>query len=103
MNLADFRNDFLKENLALKDLVKNPFVQFENWFQAVLSAKISEPNAMSIATVAADGQPSLRTVLLKYFDKKGLVFFTNYESRKAKEIKGNPKVALLFFWKEMER
>ncbi len=103
MNLADFRNDFLKDNLEFQDLAKNPFIQFENWFQATLSAKISEPNAMSIATVAADGQPSLRTVLLKYFDEQGLVFFTNYESRKAKEIKENPKVAILFFWKEMER
>lgn len=103
MDLAEYRNEFLKNSLDLKDLAKNPFAQFENWFQSVLSAKISEPNAMSIATVSADGQPSLRTVLLKYFDEKGLVFFTNYESRKAQEIKENPKVALLFFWKEMER
>lgn len=103
MNLSDIRNDFQKGSLTLRDLNKHPFLQFENWFQEVLAAKIGEPNSMSLGTVSIDGQPSLRTVLLKYFDEKGFVFFTNYQSRKAKEIEENPKVALLFFWKELER
>jgi len=103
MNLADLRNEFLRDSLQENDLAKKPIKQFESWFQEVLTLKIGEPNAMSIATVSADGQPSLRTVLLKYFDEKGFVFFTNYQSRKAQEIEENSKVALLFFWKELER
>lgn len=103
MDLANLRDDYIKANLEMDDLKINPFLQFEDWFKEVLSAKIHEPNAMSLATATAAGQPSLRTVLLKYFDHKGFVFFTNYESRKAKEMAENPNVSILFFWKELER
>lgn len=103
MDLSDFREDYLQDGLSKNELDNNPFVQFEQWFQQAMDVKISEPNAMSLSTVSADGQPSLRTVLLKYFDKNGLVFFTNYTSDKAKEMEGNDKVVMLFPWITMER
>lgn len=103
MDLRAMREEFTTSDLSKKDLSSDPFSQFEKWFAQVQNGGISMPNAMSLATVSADGQPSIRTVLLKYFDQEGFVFFTNYESRKAQEIDQNPKVALLFFWKELER
>jgi pyridoxamine 5'-phosphate oxidase len=84
--------------LHKQDLDRNPFRQFENWFQAATKAGLHEPNAMSLATVSAKGTPSLRTVLLKVWDERGFVFFTNHESRKAQDIAANPNVALLFYW-----
>jgi pyridoxamine 5'-phosphate oxidase len=89
--------------LHLEDLDQNPFHQFENWFQAAADAGLHEPNAMSLATVSASGTPSLRTVLLKVWDEKGFVFFTNHGSRKAQEIAANPNVALLFYWAPLNR
>ena len=89
--------------LLEKDLAKNPFRQFERWFQEAEAAKITEPNAMTLATVGRDGRPSARTVLLKACDGRGFVFYTNYESRKGREIDGNPHVTLLFPWIAMER
>jgi pyridoxamine 5'-phosphate oxidase len=103
MNLSNLRNDFKKGSLELTDLESDPFLQFEKWFQNVLDAKIEEPNAMSLATSTKNAHPSLRTVLLKQFSAKGFVFYTNYKSRKAREMEENPSVALLFFWKELER
>lgn len=103
MDLAALREEYTRDGLSRKNLDDDPFRQFERWFQQALNSEAATPNAMSLATVAPDGQPSQRTVLLKYFDEQGLVFFTNYESRKAREIAGNPRVSLLFYWPELER
>lgn len=103
MNIADLRQEYRQRDLSREDLDSNPFQQFELWFQEACSADLPEPNAMSLATASASGAPSLRTVLLKYFDREGFVFFTNYESRKASQIAENPKVSLLFLWIALER
>jgi pyridoxamine 5'-phosphate oxidase len=84
-------------------LAANPIGQFQLWYQQAIDARLPEPNAMSLATVDADGQPSLRTVLLKLYDADGFVFFTNYESRKARQMDGNDRVALLFPWVALAR
>ena len=89
--------------LREQDLDQSPFRQFGNWFQAATDAGLHEPNAMSLATVSAKGAPSLRTVLLKVWDEKGFVFFTNHGSRKAQDIATNPNVALLFYWAPLHR
>ena len=81
----------------------DPIRQFSTWFEQACAANLPEPNAMSLATVSSDGQPSLRTVLLKSYDSQGLVFFTNYQSRKARQIASNPNVALLFTWLPLAR
>jgi pyridoxamine 5'-phosphate oxidase len=81
----------------------DPFRQFEQWFTEACQAELAEPNAMSLATVGADGQPTLRTVLLKLFDHNGFIFFTNYSSRKAQQITENQRVSLLFPWIRMAR
>lgn len=103
MDLHAMREEFLREGLAEEDLDQNPFLQFEKWFKQALESKIYSPNAFTLATVSVDGQPSVRTVLLKYFDESGFVFYTNFGSQKAKDITSNPKVALLFPWLELER
>src|SRR5262245_40650736 len=103
MDLADLRRDYSSQPLRRTDLDSDPIVQFDRWFQDATRAQVNEPNAMSVATVAADGQPSSRTVLLKFYDQRGFVFYTNLGSRKAQEIDGNAKVALLFFWPEVHR
>lgn len=102
-DLADVRREYCTSSLRRGDLDADPIQQFDRWFEAALSAEVMDPNAMSLATVATDGQPSLRTVLLKYFDASGFVFYTNLGSSKAEEIKGNPRVALLFYWHELNR
>jgi pyridoxamine 5'-phosphate oxidase len=103
MALADMRKDYGIAGLLEKDLAKNPFRQFEQWFQEAEAAKIAEPNAMTLATVGRDGRPSARTVLLKGSDGRGFVFYTNYESRKGRELDTNPRATLLFAWVPMER
>ena len=103
MALADMRKDYGMAGLLEKDLAKNPFRQFEQWFSEAQAAKITEPNAMSLATVGRDGRPAARTVLLKAVDGRGFVFYTNYESRKGRELTDNPKATLLFPWIAMER
>ena len=102
-DISQLTQQFLKEGLSKKELSDNPFQQFENWMNEAIETKIKEPTAMSLATATKSGLPSLRTVLLKYFDKTGFVFFTNYNSKKAKQIKENPNVALLFQWLDLER
>ena len=97
------RREYTHSGLTRDDLDADPFVQFDVWLQAALDGNLRDATAMSIATVSADGQPSLRTVLLKYYDTNGFVFYTNLESRKARQIEQNPKVALLFYWREFER
>jgi pyridoxamine 5'-phosphate oxidase len=102
-DLADLRRDYRSRPLRRTDLDSDPVVQFDRWFNEAMAAQALDANAMSIATVDAAGQPSARTVLLKYYDARGFVFYTNLGSRKAREIEGNPKVALLFFWPEVHR
>lgn len=103
MTLADLRKDYALAGLAEKDLSRDPFRQFEKWFQEAEAAKIAEPNAMILATATRDGRPSARTMLLKSFDGRGFVFFTNYESRKGRELEGNPHATLVFPWLPIER
>jgi len=81
----------------------NPFRQFDAWFTDAQAADIPDPNAMTVATATADGQPSARIVLLRGYDERGFVFYTNYESRKGQELAGNPVAALVFFWPALER
>lgn len=102
-DIADLRREYRIAPLHRADLDPDPFVQFDTWFKAALQVEAMDPNAMSIATVAADGQPSMRTVLLKYYGSDGFVFYTNLGSRKAQEIEGNSQVALLFYWHELHR
>ena len=103
MDIGNFRKEYALEGLKRKQLDQDPFKQFELWFQQACAANLPEPNAMSLATVSAHGSPSQRMVLLKYFDRQGFVFFTNYESKKARQIAGNQQVSLLFFWTALER
>lgn len=103
MDFQDFQNNSRDEPLSESDLRENPFDQFEDWFKTACESSILQPNAMSLATVAPDGVPGLRTVLLKTFDADGFVFFTNYRSAKAQHIQHNPKVTLLFPWVALER
>lgn len=95
--------DYQKATLDESDVLPNPFDQFGKWFGEVLASEITEANAMVLATADATGAPAARIVLLKGFDHDGFVFFTNYESRKGREIAQNNRVSLLFFWKELER
>lgn len=101
--MQNLRKNYRLARFDLSDLAVSPFDQFRVWFQDVLNAKIDEPNAMAIATARKDAKPSIRMVLLKQFDESGLIFFTNYESRKARELLENPYAACNFFWKELER
>ncbi len=103
MDLTSLRARYTTKGLDIKDLNQNPFMQFETWFNEAINAKLTEPNAFSLATVGSDMMPSIRTVLLKIFDEKGFVFFTNYKSTKAKQIEENPKAAALFAWLDLER
>lgn len=96
-------NQYQRSNLEREMLDDNPFAQFKQWYQQAEENKILHPNALSLATASASGAPSVRTVLLKYFDEKGFVFYTNYNSRKAKELSENPQVAMLFPWLKLER
>ncbi|MBK8992731.1 MAG: pyridoxamine 5'-phosphate oxidase [Gammaproteobacteria bacterium] len=103
MDLEDFRREYLAPGLHRKDLDASPFRQFESWLKHAIDAGLRDPTAMAVATVDARGRPSQRLVLLKHCDDEGFVFYTNLESRKAREIAGNPQVALLFPWADMER
>jgi len=103
LDLSNLRAKYTTRGLDIKDLNSNPFIQFEKWFNDAMDAKLTEPNAFCLATVGVDMMPSIRTVLLKTFDEKGFVFFTNYKSTKAKQIEENPKVAALFAWLDLER
>lgn len=103
MSLADLRRDYSLAGLTEKDLAKDPFRQFDAWFQEAEAAKIPEPNAMVLATSSREGRPSTRTVLLKGVDGRGFVFFSNYESRKGRELEANPFASLTFPWIALER
>lgn len=103
MDISHFRREYLRSGLERSDLVDDPVEQFGLWFNQAKDTEIPDPNAMVLATVSPDGQPSQRTVLLKYYDGEGFVFFTNQKSRKAREIEGNARVNLHFLWLELER
>jgi len=100
-NLSNLRNEYLKSGLIREDLNDSPIEQFSLWFSQAIESNIVEPSAMSLAT--SDDSIGIRTVLLKYFDEKGFVFFTNYESKKSKQIQQNPQAAILFPWLALER
>lgn len=103
MDLSDFRKEYSAKGLHREDLESDPIRVFGRWFQQATELGIAEPNAMTLSTLAPDGFPSQRTVLLKAFDQKGFTFFTNYQSRKAQHIEANPRVCLLFPWVTLER
>lgn len=101
--LHNIRTDYKKSELHETQVDKDPIKQFITWFNEALHSEVMEPNAMTLATATANGQPNARTVLLKHIDSRGFVFFTNYDSQKGREIAENNKVSLLFFWPELER
>ena len=103
MDISHFRRDYLQGGLSRADLKDDPVEQFAIWFEQARKTNSLDPTAMVLATVGKDGQPSQRSVLLKYFDHSGFVFFTNYGSRKARELETNDRVSLLFVWLELER
>jgi len=103
LNIADLRIEYKREALDEHDVVSDPFGQFAAWFDEAVKAEVTEANAMTLATADAEGRPSARVVLLKGFDERGFVFFTNYQSRKSRELAARPDAALLFFWPELER
>jgi pyridoxamine 5'-phosphate oxidase len=100
---AAIRRDYRLGLLTEADTAADPIAQFSRWFDDAIKAAVPEPNAMTLATVDSAGQPSARIVLLKGFDERGFVFFTNYLSRKGQELSANPKAGLLFFWPALER
>ncbi|MBC8728471.1 pyridoxamine 5'-phosphate oxidase [Paraburkholderia sp. UCT2] len=103
ISLAELRKNYSLGSLDVADVNRDPFRQFDTWFQQAIDAKLPEPNAMTLATVDARGRPSARIVLIKGVDERGFVFFTNYESRKGRELNVNPYASLLFHWIELER
>ena len=103
MSIADLRREYTQHGLSESEVAADPFAQFRVWFDHALAAQLPEPNAMTLATATPDGRPSARVVLLKGFDQRGFVFYTNYHSRKGGEIEGSGWAALVFFWPELER
>ena len=102
-DLSNLRKEYAQAQLTMDSLEKSPILQFQKWFDQALKAAILEPNAMVLGTVDIDNTPTQRTVLLKYFNRLGFVFFTNYTSRKAQHLEVNPKASLLFPWYSLER
>ena len=103
MSIADLRRDYRSHVLVESEATADPLVQFRQWFDEAIRAELLEPNAMTLATVAPDGSPAARIVLLKGLDDTGFVFFTNYESAKGRQLAHQPRACLLFFWGELER
>jgi pyridoxamine 5'-phosphate oxidase len=101
--LAEIRREYSREELSESSVASDPFVQFSNWFDEYVASGPLEPSAFTVSTVGSDGAPSSRVVLLKGFDDRGFVFFTNYQSKKARDIQAEPRVAIHFFWPELER
>jgi pyridoxamine 5'-phosphate oxidase len=102
-SIADIRKDYALHSLNENDIAADPIEQFTRWWNDAINSKVIEVNAMTLATSTKDGKPSARIVLLKDYDERGFVFYTNYESHKGKELDENPNAALIFFWKEIER
>jgi pyridoxamine 5'-phosphate oxidase len=103
MSLADLRREYARARLDEAHVSPDPVVEFDRWFTQAREAEVPEPNAMALATSTRDGVPSVRMVLLKGYDERGFVFFTDYRSRKGAELEGNPRAALAFYWGELER
>lgn len=101
--VADIRKDYKLKELSESVIAEDPIQQFDDWWNEALSSRIDEANAMTLATVSPDGLPNARIVLLKGYDSRGFVFFTNYESSKGKDLEVHPRACLVFFWKELER
>jgi pyridoxamine 5'-phosphate oxidase len=103
MKIADLRAEYSKAELDEASADPDPIAQFTRWWDEVMNCEIRDANAMTLATADAAGRPGARTVLLKGFDAQGFVFYTNYDSRKGRELAANPQASLLFYWKELER
>jgi pyridoxamine 5'-phosphate oxidase len=103
VDVSALRKEYTRAGLNEADMNPDPIAQFHRWFENVIDAGLHEPNAMILATATPEGRPSARTVLLKRYDERGFVFYTNYEGRKADELEANPACALLFYWGELER
>jgi pyridoxamine 5'-phosphate oxidase len=103
VDIGALRTDYKRASLDERDVARDPFVQFAQWFDAACASRIPEPNAMTLATADGAGRPAARIVLLKGVDARGFVFYTNYDSRKGRELVARPAAALLFFWPEIER
>ena len=103
MNIADLRKSYEKAELNENASHADPLKQFEQWLQEAIASEVPEPNAMTVATVGSDMRPSTRVVLIKGYDERGIVWYTNYESQKGRELAGNPFAALQFHWVELER
>jgi pyridoxamine 5'-phosphate oxidase len=103
MDIAERRRGLSRASLEVDTVARDPLDQFAKWFDDALNAALREPTAMALATIAADGRPAARMVLLKGFDARGFVFYTNYASRKGRELAANPRASLLFYWAELER
>jgi pyridoxamine 5'-phosphate oxidase len=101
--VAGLRREYARERLDESSVGPDPIAQFGHWFEEALKAEVMEPNAMSLATASADGVPSARVVLLKGYDERGFVFFTDYRSQKGVELTANPRAALVLYWPELER
>jgi pyridoxamine 5'-phosphate oxidase len=102
-DLASLRKSYERAELDESSSAREPWHQFSDWLDQAITAKLPEPNAMTLATVSAEGRPSTRVVLIKGFDARGIVWYTNYDSRKGRELAGNPHAALQFHWVELER
>jgi pyridoxamine 5'-phosphate oxidase len=102
-HLSRLRKEYARAGLRESDADRDPIEQFRRWFDEALAADLHEPNAMTLATSTPDGRPSARIVLLKGFDERGFVFYTNYEGRKGEELAANPRAALVLYWGELER
>lgn len=103
IDVASMRKEYAKEELTEASVQREPFGQFASWFDEAVAAALPEPTAMVLSTVSAHNKPSSRVVLMKGLDERGFVWFTNYESRKGKDLASNPYASLLFFWPELER
>jgi pyridoxamine 5'-phosphate oxidase len=102
-SIADLRTDYKRGTLDDEHADPDPILQFSRWWDEALKSEVMEPSAMTLATADAGGRPAARTVLLKGFDAQGFVFYTNYDSRKGRDLAANPRASLLFFWPELER
>jgi pyridoxamine 5'-phosphate oxidase len=103
MDIADLRQEYMRAGLAEADADPDPLAQFDRWMQDALSAGVPLPNAMTLATVSSSGTPDARVVLLKGLERGAFVFFTNYESRKGRQLAARPEACLVFLWAELER
>ena len=101
--ISRLRKEYTRAGLDESDAAPDPIEQFRGWFGDALAAELHEPNAMTLATATPEGRPSARVILIKGFDERGFIFYTNYEGRKAGELEANPHCALVFYWAELER